>query len=41
MVQAETSLPFLHGVFTDNMILQRDAPCLDWGWAAPGAKVAV
>lgn len=41
MVQAETSRPFLHGLFTDNMNLQRDAPCPGWGWAAPGAKVAV
>jgi len=33
--------PFLHGLFTDAMILQRDVPCPVWGWAAPGAEVAV
>ena len=41
MAQAEPIRPFLHGLFSDNMILQRDTPCPVWGWAAPGAKVAV
>ena len=34
-------LPFLHGLFTDNMILQRDVPCPVWGWTEPGEKVSV
>ncbi len=38
---AEPAKPFLHGLFTDNMILQRDVPCPVWGWTAPGAQVAV
>jgi sialate O-acetylesterase len=33
--------PFLHGLFTDNMILQRDVPCPIWGWTDPGAQVTV
>ena len=41
MARAEPARPFLHGLFTDDMILQRDAPCPVWGWAAPGAEVAV
>ncbi len=33
--------PFLSGVFTDNMVLQRDQPLPFWGWTAPGRKVTV
>jgi len=33
--------PFLHPLFTDNMVLQRDSHCPVWGWAAPGTKVKV
>ncbi|PUZ25409.1 sialate O-acetylesterase [Chitinophaga parva] len=28
-------------VFTDNMVLQRDAPIPIWGWASPREKIAV
>ena len=31
----------LAGVFSDNMVLQREADCPVWGWAAPGARVRV
>jgi len=33
--------PFLHGLFTDHMVLQRDVPCPVWGWTAPGTRVTV
>jgi sialate O-acetylesterase len=31
----------LHGLFTDNMVLQRNKPIPVWGWAAPGEEVTV
>ena len=31
----------LAGVFSDNMVLQRETDCPVWGWAAPGARVSV
>lgn len=33
--------PFLHGLFSDHMVLQRDAACPVWGWTTPGATVTV
>ena len=36
--QAEVWLP---GVFSDNMVLQRERPVPVWGWADPGEKVTV
>ena len=33
--------PLLHGLFTDNMILQREVPCPVWGWTDPGDTVTV
>jgi len=36
-----TPRPFLHGLFTDNMVLQRDRPVPVWGWTQPGKKVTV
>jgi sialate O-acetylesterase len=33
--------PFLHPLFTDHMVLQRDASDPIWGWTAPGAQVTV
>jgi sialate O-acetylesterase len=30
-----------HGLFTSNMVLQRDKPIGVWGWAGPGQKVSV
>jgi len=31
----------LAGLFTDNMVLQRDMPVPVWGWAAPKEKITV
>ena len=31
----------LHGLFTDNMVLQRDVKAPVWGWAEPGEVVTV
>ena len=36
--QAEVWMP---GVFSDNMVLQREKPVPVWGWADPGEKVTV
>ena len=33
--------PFLHGLFSDSVMLQRDVPCPIWGWTDPGAQVTV
>jgi len=38
---AVPALPFLHPLFTDNMVLQRDVADPVWGWTTPGAKVTV
>jgi sialate O-acetylesterase len=38
---AETPPLKVHGVFSSNMVLQRDQPIKVWGWAPPGSKVAV
>jgi len=37
-VRADVSL---HGLFTDNMVLQRDIKAPVWGWAEPGEVVTV
>jgi sialate O-acetylesterase len=36
--EAEVSLP---GIFTGNMVIQRDQPVQIWGWADPGERVKV
>jgi len=33
--------PFLHPLFTDHVVLQRDVPTPVWGWAEPGQRVKV
>lgn len=33
--------PFLHPLFSDHMVLQRDAEDAVWGWTNPGEKVTV
>jgi sialate O-acetylesterase len=38
---AETSLPFVSPLFSDNMVLQRGKPNAIWGWATPGQEVRV
>ena len=35
------ALPFLHPLFTDHVVLQRDRPIPIWGWAEPGQRVKV
>ena len=35
------SVPFLHQLFTDGMVLQRDVKAPVWGWTTPGATVQV
>lgn len=37
-MQAQIKLP---SIFSDNMVLQRDAPIPVWGWAKPGEKIEV
>ncbi len=34
-------LPFVHSLFTDHMVLQRNAECPIWGWSDPGDTVTV
>lgn len=33
--------PFLHPLFSDNMVLQREVKTPVWGWTTPGTKVTV
>ncbi|MDF2441025.1 MAG: sialate O-acetylesterase [Abditibacteriota bacterium] len=33
--------PFVHALFADDMVLQRDKAVPIWGWASPGTKVTV
>lgn len=37
-IRAEVRLP---GIFTGNMVIQRDKPVQIWGWADPGEKIKV
>ena len=37
----DAAKPFVHPLFTSNMVLQRDVECPVWGWTEPGAKVTV
>jgi len=39
--QARPPRPFLHPLFTDHVVLQRDLPTPIWGWAEPGQRVSV
>ena len=38
---AQNAAPFLHPLFTNNMVLQREIAAPVWGWDAPGQKVRV
>ncbi len=38
---AQAEKPFLHPLFSDNMVLQRGIADPIWGWAKPGQKVTV
>jgi sialate O-acetylesterase len=33
--------PFVHALFSDSMVLQRDRKINIWGWTAPGSRVSV
>ncbi len=39
--RAEPPKPFLHPLFSDNMVLQRGMADPVWGWATPGESVSV
>ena len=39
--RAQEAKPFLHPLFTDNMVLQRGTADPVWGWATPGSAVVV
>ena len=36
-----TKLPFVHPLFSDDMVLQRDKPISIWGWTKAGETVSV
>ena len=38
---AAESAASMPGVFSDNMVLQRDKPVAVWGWTTPGEKITV
>ena len=40
-VSADPPKPFLHPLFTDNMVLQRGMADPIWGWTTPGGRVFV
>jgi len=40
-VRADDAKPFLHPLFTDNMVLQRGMADPVWGWTTPGKVVTV
>jgi sialate O-acetylesterase len=37
----EAERPFVHHLFSDHMVLQRDLPVPVWGWTEPGKEVTV
>ncbi len=39
--RAQSEKPFLHPLFTDNAVLQRDRVIPVWGWTTPGQSVTV
>ena len=41
IVWAEEALPFVHPLFSNNMVLQRGISDPIWGWTTPGATVTV
>ena len=40
-LRADDARPFLHPLFTDNMVLQRGTSDPVWGWTMPGTLVTV
>ena len=41
IARADDAKPFLHPLFTSNMVLQRNVADPVWGWTTPGATVTV
>ncbi len=41
MAEEGQGRPFLHPLYTDHVVLQRDAPVPIWGWAEPGRRIKV
>ena len=39
--QENSERPFLHPLFSDDMVLQRKVKFPVWGWTTPGASVTV
>ena len=39
--RVEAPMPFLHPLFSDHAVLQRDADVPVWGWANPDSEVTV
>lgn len=39
--KADEGRPFLHQLFTDHVVLQRDQPIPVWGWTEPGQRIKV
>ena len=36
-----SGLPFVHSLFTNDMVLQRDVKAPIWGWSSPGDRIMV
>ena len=41
MAEEGQGRPFLHPLFTDHVVLQRDVPVPVWGWTEPGQRVKI
>ncbi len=39
--EEESPLPFVHSLFCDHMVIQRDKKVPVWGWSTPGSSVTV
>ncbi|OGV57165.1 MAG: hypothetical protein A2X45_13210 [Lentisphaerae bacterium GWF2_50_93] len=39
--QEQPKKPFLHPLFSDNMVLQREVKTPVWGWTTPGSEVTI
>jgi len=39
--EATAAILKVHGIFSSNMVIQRDKPVTIWGWAKSGSKVSV
>lgn len=41
VIASQQTLPFVHPMFSDNMVIQRDVRAPIWGWDLPGTLVKV